>query len=278
MKGKMMMMAVAVVLLTACEKEAVNEAGSKSVTFAVEGDFGNPVFTRAMTADGKAMTDLYVFDYMGEELKQTVHQTGDDDDFGSPTVTLAYGQHRLYFVASRGDGVAVSGTVVSWSKPSDTFWAAKNVTVNSGSAGTQTVTLGRVSTKLKLTVMDKVPEGIATVSVAPAQWWYGMDYTSGVSLGDSDEGFVINVPASYVGTKGKVTLSIFGLSDEDEWLSDVTVTAKDGSGGVLGTATIHDAPFMRNRCTEYSGRLFASNNAMSVSLDDTWEASYVGEW
>ena len=42
------------------------------ITFAISGDFTLTThdFTRALTADGKDMTDVWVLDYVGSELKQ----------------------------------------------------------------------------------------------------------------------------------------------------------------------------------------------------------------
>ena len=93
-------------MLTACEKQVTdgvtNERQTQKVTFLVDGDFERPTFgdiTRAaVTADGKAMTDLYVLDYMDGVLVQQIHQTAEDEDFGEPTVILDYGQHHVYFV------------------------------------------------------------------------------------------------------------------------------------------------------------------------------------
>lgn len=267
-----------VAMVAACEKPAINEAGVKNVTFAVSGDFANPRFTRSMMADGKEMTDLLVYDYVGDALVQEVHQTADDEDFGTPTIPLAYGEHRIYFVASRGQGMTVSNTVVSWTKPSDTFWTALTLNVSPDSPGEQSVTLNRVATRLRLVVIDKVPAGVATLSIQPSQWWRAIDYTSGMALQASNEEITIDVPASYIGTEGQLVATTYCLSDEDEWMTDVVLAAKDADGEVINSVTIQQAPFLRNRVTEYSGRLFSSSSGLSVSLNDTWLPSYTAEW
>lgn len=73
-------------------------------------------------------------------------------------------------------------------------------------------------------------------------------------------------------------MSIFGFSSITEWTTDVTVTAKDGSSVVLGSATIEDAPFKRNRATEYHGNLFAVATSMGLSLDTDWDDASAGTW
>ena len=58
----------------------------------------------------------------------------------------------------------------------------------------------------------------------------------------------------------------------------MTVTAKDGNGGVLGSVTMDAVPFVRNRATEMSGGMFAEHSPVRLTLDDTWSDAYVGEW
>ena len=73
-------------------------------------------------------------------------------------------------------------------------------------------------------------------------------------------------------------MSIFGISDADEWTTDVALKALTDDGTILGQVTITGAPFKRNRVTEYSGNLFGSGGGIDVSLNDTWEQSFTAEW
>ena len=70
----------------------------------------------------------------------------------------------------------------------------------------------------------------------------------------------------------------FGISEENEWTTSVSLDAKDGDGGSVGHATISGAPFKRNRATEYSGSLFASGGVLDVGVNGEWENSVVGTW
>ena len=55
----------------------------------------------ALTAEGKVLTDLYIFDYDKETgtLLQVLHQTSDAEDFAEPDLTLDYGEHTLKVIA-----------------------------------------------------------------------------------------------------------------------------------------------------------------------------------
>lgn len=301
-----------VALMCGCEKaiapesENVNESErggvtspAKKFTFTVKGDFGAATFgggddlaaepqgTRGMqraagylSADGQDMTDLWVFDYMNGECVQSVHQTATDEAWGKPQMSLVYGSHHVYFVASRGDTPAVDadGHVITWGTPRDTFWKDYEVEVVNTSNGNRAVTLDRVATRLRLTVNDEIPANCAQVCVTPERWYYGWDYVNGVAVAQQQTERTINVPATYIGTAGQVTVSIFGLSGSSEWVTNVSVRAKDGDGAVIGSANIVGAPFKANRSTEYNGSLFGSTGNMDVSLNGNWETAYTGSW
>jgi len=281
-------------LVVACEKPVLGEVedesepvemGSKNdvkkFTFTVKGDFGAATFTRGyLSADGKDMTDLWVFDYVDGACVQSLHQTAGDEAWGKPTLTLGYGSHHVYFVASRGEGATLDaeGHTITWTGPRDTFWKDYEVEVVSISNGNRAVTLDRVATKLRIVVNDEVLTGCKAVAVTPERWYYGWDYVNGVAMASQQTERRVTVPESYVGTMGQMSVSIFGLSGADEWVTNVSIQAQDADGGVLGSATITGAPFKANRSTEYSGNLFGSAGGLDVSIDSSWENSKTGTW
>lgn len=277
---RMFLMTVVAVLACSCEYveevDGVSEKPSKRVRFSVSDGDGWSV-TRSLEADGVGMTDLWLFDYVDGELVRTLHQSGEDADFGEPVLQMGYGRHTVYFVASRGKSPSVDGTQVTWSQPSDTFWKSVSVTVGDGSRRSVSVTLDRVVTKLRVLINDAIPDGAATLVMKPASWWYGLDYVTGAAVSSSDAERSVSLPASSVGTEG-LGVSFFGLSDDEEWLTDLSVTVNDNNGGVLGTVSLADVPFERNRVTTVSGSLFSAGGTFSVSLNETWKEGVDYEW
>lgn len=292
-------MACAIIAFSACGKEIAEDSQEPNgknaqmiIRFTVDGDFGSPTFsagdgiavartTRALTADGKEMTDLWVLDYQGGALVQQIHQQNTDEDFGQPQLPLDYGAHHLYFVASRGTAPSLSTDdhTITWAKTNDTFWKDYSVTVTTGTAATHNVTLNRVSTKLSVSILDEIPEGAATIELTPATWYYGLDYTNGEPTASMDnEHRPINIPATYIGTTGEITASIFGMSTAEEWTTDVSVIARDADDNIIGQANIVAAPFKANRVTNYSGNLFSGGGAFSIIINDTWDTQHSGTW
>lgn len=267
-------------VFASCGKDVnVEENGAKKVTFELEGNWNSPVFTRgSLSADGKEMTDLWMFDYVDGTLVQTLHQVSTDADFGTPAPTLSYGEHRIYFVVSRGGSPVINGTVISWGSIRDTFWKSMSVTVGGASASAYSVALDRVVTKLKITATDAVPDGTATVVVLPERWYYGLDYLTGepADMHDSEE-MSVSVPASYAGTTG-LAVSFFGFSSATEWTTPLTVSARDADNDIIGMVNVAAAPFMANRATEFSGALFSTSGTFTITLNDEWDAPWTGTW
>lgn len=278
--------ALAVAAFTACDNDDIREAGASrtvAMTFNVQGDFTLTThdFTRALTADGKDMTDVWVLDYVGTECQQTVHQTSGDADFGTPTMELGLGEHHIYFVASRGTGATLNteAKTLTFTKVLDTFWKDYSITITSGtSSGSRSVALDRVCTKLKVVFSDAITTGASTFNITPAVWQYGMDYLTGEPVSaTASQNIVVNIPNSSIGVAGE-SVNIYGFSSESEWTTDVSINCKKSDGTVIGSATITDAPFVRNRVSEYIGPLFGDNGTMTLSLNATWDDSYTGTW
>ena len=255
-----------------------------TITFNCRGDFDltTESFTRALTADGKAMTDLWVLDYPNGATQPSavIHQTSDDDDFGSPTLNLAVGSHHVYFIASRGQDATIDtdAHTIAFARVSDTFYYDLALDVTATSSGSRNVTLERCVTKFTAVITDAIPEDAATFNITPAQWYYGWDYVAGTpTAATASQTITINIPSSEIGVTNE-RLNIFSFSASDEWTTDVAIDCKKGDGTILGTATITDVPLKQNRITTFSGPLFSANGLTTVSLSSDWLDDYTGTW
>ena len=271
--------------LTARIKTDTTEMKHVTITFNCRGfDFSTEPFigTRALTADGKAMTDLWVLDYPNgvTQPSAVIHQTSDDEDFGSPTLNLAVGNHHVYFIASRGKTPTLNtdAHTLTFGTVSDTFYKDLLLDVTASSNGSRSVTLERCVTKFTAVITDAIPEGAATFNITPAQWYYGWDYVAGTpTTATASQTIAINIPSSEIGVTNE-RLNIFCFSAATEWMTDIAINCKKGDGTILGTATITDVPLKQNRITTFSGPLFSANGLTTVSLSTDWQTDYTGTW
>ena len=252
----------------------------KTITFT----FGNVLTQHAMTRADVTdldLTDLWMFDYVGDELQQTAHQSNTDEGFGAISASMGYGDHTLYFVASRGTTPTTDtdAQTITWVKPSDTFWATATVTVSPSSASSQAVSLSRVATRLRITVNDEVPAGAAKFVITPAQWYYGIDYTNGSGIAPSaNQPREVNIPSSYIGTTGQLAISIFGFVPSADWHTDITASLKASDESKLGQVTLEDVTLNKNITTSYSGGILGTAKDFTLTADDAWGDEDVHTW
>lgn len=261
-----------------------DEMDSVRITFSCNGDFVMspfPALTRALEADGKQLTDLWVLDYVDGSLAQAaIHQVSTDADFGTPTLNLAVGDHNIYFVASRGQNPTLStdAHTLSFTRVLDTFYKDLSLNVTATSSGNRAVTLERCVTKLTIVFEDAIPDGAATLNFTPASWYYVLDYLTGnPAAATASQTITVNIPASNIGQSG-IVASIWGFSSATEWTTDVALNCKTSADAVLGQATISDAPLKRNRITTYRGPLFSASDLTAVSLSTEWDTPIDGTW
>ena len=278
---RFMMALSAALMLTACGEHEMTEeltAGmtpadsmkSKTITFTF-GEISQRSMTRA-TLSELNLTDLWIFDYAGDELKQTIHQASTDAAFGSASLSLDYGEHTFYFVASRGvDPVIDTDTkTITWSSVRDTFHASLSIDVQPSSATSQAVTLSRVVGRLRISATDVVPANAAKLTITPSTWYYGLNYQTGEAVGSSTSPIVVNIPSSYVGTQNLIT-SCYTVSGSSAWQTNITVSLIASDESSLGSVTIPDVPIKRNHITSYSGGIVGAGRSISVNAsDDDW--------
>ena len=282
---KLFLMALAVGLtMTACNNETINENESerKQITFALDGDWQgtDEAFSTRAAVAGSTMTDVWVLDYIGAELQQTVHQSSGDDGFGAPTLSLSYGSHTLYFVTSAGEipTLNTNAHTLSFGNVRDTFWKTINVNVTSGTAANLAVTMDRIVTKVAIQPTDEVPASINTITIEPATWYLTFDYLTGnPTTAVNNFSRTLTIPDSYKGTTGTLKVNLLGLCGAD-YTTNVAVTAKDADNNTIGYAAINNAPMKRNRASRFSGPLFGNSNGLTMNINDEWLTDYEGNW
>ena len=65
-------------------------------------------------------------------------------------------------------------------------------------------------------------------------------------------------------------VSFFCFSGTEEWTTNITVSVMDANGDAISSKNISNAPFVRNRSTDYSGMMFASSSGMMLTLNADW--------
>ena len=238
--------------------------------------------TRALEANGEAMKELWVFDVIGDSCALVCRQTDVDDNFGSVSMKLSYGNHRLAVVCSRGEGsdVDVSNRLIAWEKVRDTFWNVVDCDVAKTGSADISVTLKRVAARMRVTINDIIPSDLKTISITGEPWYKGIDVKTGEAIGglSSIEGVTdvstLAVPSAYVGTEKKLAVSLWIMSKGNEWTEDVTVKMLGENGDVLSEVVCPGVPMQRNRVTNVTGYFLSGGASGNILIDDSWSDTY----
>ena len=281
---------LATVMATACNnEEAIQEQPTEKAH--VKLVCGMQVETRAaLTANSKALTDLYILDYdkATGKLLQVLHQTSTATDFAEPDLTLDYGEHVLKVVATRSQEptlwdagnitwqiepniltpiTASQPVALTATKTSDTFGAEKDVSVGAGTA-TVNIALDRLVAKLSVNSTDIFPDDCTTITLDfqehKALSWATMDVIEAV--GNQRISDVQHLR----GTTDN-TLSYFLLVPKAGYKTDITFTM-NSTDAPYATITIPEVPFERNKITTITGSLYNHNQHMIMTVNDEWNS------
>ena len=114
--------------------------------------------------------------------------------------------------------------------------------------------------------------------MTPATWYYGINYLTGEpTIATPSQAISITIPPSYIG-QTNLEASIFGFSSAEQWTTDIAIACKASDESTLGQTTITSAPFKANRITQYTGPLFSSIGATSLTLSTSWDDAYIATW
>ena len=249
-----------------------------------------PMTRAALSANGKALTDLYILDYdkVTGKLLQVLHQTSTAEDFAEPDLTLDYGEHVLKVVATRSqeptlwDAQKMTWTVepniltpitatqpvmLTSTKTSDTFGAEKEVSVGIGTAATVSITLDRLVAKLVVNSTDVFPDDCTNITLNFQEHrtlsWATMDVIEAVN-----NQRVVDV-ANLRRTTGTV-LSYFVLAPKNGYQTDITLTTNRTEGNPYSTITVPGVTLERNKVTTITGPIYGHGQGFQVTVNDAW--------
>ena len=264
---------VAMAMLTACTNDGVgdvmnHETAEVRMTFS---PYEVEPMMRAAVADYATRLDVWI--YEGGSEVQEVHQQSTDEGFASLSVRLEKNKtYTVYAVAHKAGGAAtLSNGVVSWPDDKVTHSFFYSQTFSPATTTTLNCLMERIVGNFRLEITDKVPEGVARmtvdVGVSPTRWnvaGYGENAVSRVSS------FIPAVGSS-------PTLSVFLLAGSEEEKREVTVTAYDATDAVVQQRVFEDVPIRAGYRSTYRGAFFTeADEVMTFTTKDWMDYETVG--
>jgi hypothetical protein len=240
------------------EVEPMTRANSASGLTRTDG------FTRAAVADYATRLDVWL--YEGGTEVQAVHQQSTDEGFASLSVRLEKSKtYTVYAVAHKAAGAAtLSDGVVSWPDDKVTHSFFYSQTFSPATTTTLNCLMERIVGNFRLEVTDKMPEGVARmtvdVGVSPTRWDVGGFGVNAVSRVSSFTPAVDSSP----------TLSVFLLAGSEEEKRDITVMAYDASDAVVQQRVFEDVPIRAGYRSTYRGAFFTSGVVTMTFTTNDW--------
>lgn len=257
---------VAIAALTACTNDGAgevlnDETAEVRMTFA---PYEVEPMTRAAVADYATRLDVWIYD--GETEVQAVHQQSTDEGFASLSVRLEKSKtYTVYAVAHKAAGAAtLSNGVVSWPDDKVTHSFFYSHSFSPATTTTLSCLMERIVGNFRLEVTDKVPEGVARmtvdVGVSPTRW----------NVAGYGENAVSRVSSFTPAVGSSPTLSVFLLAGSEEAeIYDITVTAYDGEDAVVQQRVFEDVPIRAGYRSTYRGSFFSSGVvSMTFTVND----------
>lgn len=272
MKNALMVM-VAIAALTACTNDGAgevlnNETAEVRMTFTpydVEPMTRADGMTRTAVADYATRLDVWIYD--GDTEVQAVHQQSTDEGFASLSVRLEKAKtYTVYAVAHKAAGAAtLSNGVVSWPDDKVTHSFFYSQTFSPATTTTLSCLMERIVGNFRLEITDKVPDGVARmtvdVGVSPTRWDVGGFGVNAVSRMSSFTPAVGSSP----------TLSVFIITDGDDAENyDITVTAYDSEDAVVQQRVFSDVPIRAGYRSTYRGEFFTSGVVTMTFTTNDW--------
>lgn len=245
----------------------------------------------ALTANGTALTDLYIIDYVNGKPTQFLHQVSTATDFAEPELTLPYGTHEIRVIATRatahtmlnntgssiGYGTGsifamdadIYPTILTFGKTSDTFTGSLTINATAGVGGSHAIALDRIAARMQFVIKDVVPSDAATLVTEMDTHYNAVkfyDFTVSNTAAHHSE---INI-TSIQGKKDQ-SVMIYTLAPESAWQSDVHVAVKRSDNTSVSDFTLSAVPLHRNHTTVVSGEFFQRTNAFTFTVNDEWD-------
>lgn len=252
-----------------------------------------PITRAELAANGKAMTDLYIFDYdkATKKLLQVLHQSADAEDFAEPTMSFDYGDHTLKVIATRSEAPtlqsadgslwnladntafamtadAAAPAVLTSSKTSDSFGAVQDVSIGVGQNQSINIQLQRIIAKLSVKNTGKFPEDCSTLrfQIDEYKQW---DWQSFSAIGKVSNQRILDVTKC----AGKTSAPFFYyfLVPEEGYTTDITFTVdRKGSTEPYTSFKLSGITLQRNHVTMISGSFYNRQPTFQLTLNDAW--------
>lgn len=278
MKQKLLFLAVALMMLTACQNsndETRPAEGEGRITFQVinyQQYSLDDEDTRAAVTDVENL-DMAIYDADTKALVKHTHQNKTDNGYGTFSATLPYGTYKAVFLGYMGTRQAIVDNIESVCFPDNfvphLYSKTIDVVIDNPETEARNVSLARRVAAFQLGSSGLNPTTLSTLTVEAKGGSHHFNALADKGAQVEDRSYTYNV--SQKAGQDNLSVTIFTFLTAEESTMNFTATAYDASDGVIRQREFNNVPMKISQRTQYNGYFFEEDKSVAgftLSLDD----------
>lgn len=266
---KVLLIMMATAILAACsssdEEPTSSELTDVTLTFS---PYQVDAITRAATSIAGIVTRLDVWLYESGSECAAIHQSADDVQFGSISLTLDKTKtYTLYAVGHKAAGPAtLADGIISFPDDKTTHSMYFTTTFSPSVTTSLSCLMQRIVAQFRIETTDAVPADMKKIQITINDVFDRWSVTTG-GTHQVDHTYTINITST--AQDGTVALNVFAIVTDAQTLHTVTVTGLDADDAVtLTPRTFADVPLRNGYRTTYRGALRDATTTATFTVDD----------
>ena len=266
---KVLLIMMATAILAACssseEEPTSSELTDVTLTFS---PYQVDAITRAATSIAGIVTRLDVWLYESGSECAAVHQSADDVQFGSVSLTLDKTKtYTLYAVGHKAAGPAtLADGIITFPDDKTTHSMFFTTTFSPSVTTSLSCLMQRIVAQFRIETTDAVPADMKKIQITINDVFDRWSVTAGGTQ-LANHTHTINITST--AQDGTVALNVFAIVTDAQTLHTVTVTGLDADDAVtLTPRTFADVPLRNGYRTTYRGALRDATTTATFTVDD----------
>ena len=266
---KVLLIMMATAILAACsssdEEPTSSELTDVTLNFS---PYQVDAITRAATSIAGIVTRLDVWIYESGSECAAVHQSADDVQFGSVSLTLDKTKtYTLYAVGHKAAGPAtLADGIITFPDDKTTHSMFFTTTFSPSVTTSLSCLMQRIVAQFRIETTDAVPADMKKIQITINDVFSRWSVTTGGTQ-LANHTHTINITST--AQDGTVALNVFAIVTDAQTLHTVTVTGLDADDAVtLTPRTFADVPLRNGYRTTYRGALRDATTTGTFTVDD----------
>ena len=268
-------------ILGACQSELEDKDGIDAESEMVEVVFDLKTDDNANTrtidladVDGLSLVMMRV---MNERYDDRITYT--DGNYGNMTFRVPLGLYNVHAVATDAPDYEFDEDFIILPNGGNIWYAKTELNVrDTGKEMIVPVELKRMNSKIVVTPLDEIPENCKSITMTIKYGDDAMGTVGGGIFQDKILSKTVDIPESYKGTIGKLSISMYTLLRSSIGSVTLGIQATDEGGAVIGQVKGYTVTIKRNQQAYIKGYLFSSKVDGGMTIEYDWDDNIIYQW